>query len=82
VGQIWVQKQIKFFWFYVWGQTQGVQIIEEASQWGVRWQRRCRGTHYAGPSPGMGEEDIMYCGVALCSTNIRENAKRMRISHH
>jgi hypothetical protein len=25
------------FLFYIWGQTQGVQIIEEASQWG--WQR-------------------------------------------
>jgi hypothetical protein len=33
------------FWFYIWGQTQGVQIIEEASQWGVRRQRERSGPH-------------------------------------
>jgi hypothetical protein len=33
------------FWFYIWGQTQGVQVIEEASQWGVRQQRGCGGPH-------------------------------------
>jgi hypothetical protein len=58
------------FWFCIWGQTQGVQIIEAASQWGVRQQRRCRGTHYEGPGPRMGEEDIMYCGASSRSTNI------------
>jgi hypothetical protein len=28
-----------------------------------------------GPGPVMGEEDIMYCGASLCSTNTRQQHK-------
>jgi hypothetical protein len=49
-----MQKRIKFLWFYIWGQTQGAQIIEKASQWGVRAEEEEAPMLGSGPEKGLG----------------------------
>jgi hypothetical protein len=65
--------------FLVLCQTQGVQIIEEASQWGVRWQRRYRATHYEGPVVEW-ERRILCTVECLHSAEISEKMQSARES--
>jgi hypothetical protein len=63
--------------FYIWGQTQGVQIIEEASQWGVRRQRG------GGPHSGRQLEGYMELQAVPTQLEYPQNCTRcMRSSCH